>query len=79
MASGLHESADTARDLAHTIEKGADALDKASQTTAAVAQKVERVTDKAASARDAVTERARAHPLAAVGVAVAVGFVLGRR
>jgi len=78
MSGGLHETAETARDLAQTLEHSADALDKASRTADAVGQKVDRVTDAIDGARDTIVANARQHPMAAVATAVAIGFVMGR-
>jgi ElaB/YqjD/DUF883 family membrane-anchored ribosome-binding protein len=76
--SGMHETAETARDLARTLERGADAIDRAGETAGAVTEKVERVADRAASARNDFNRRVREHPLSAAGTALAIGFLLGR-
>jgi ElaB/YqjD/DUF883 family membrane-anchored ribosome-binding protein len=79
VAEGLHNTADTARELAQTLERGANALDSASRTADRVSQKVERVSSAVSSARASVMEHARAHPMLAVATAVTAGFLLGRR
>jgi methyl-accepting chemotaxis protein len=71
MSGGLHETAETAREIAHTLERSANALDTASE-------KVERVTSTFESARDTLMENARRYPLAAVATAFAIGFVAAR-
>lgn len=77
-ASGLHESADTARELARTLEHGADVLDTAGNKAAAISRRVDEIGDRVASARDTMLEQVRAHPLAAAAAAFAVGFLAGR-
>ncbi|HVX42117.1 MAG TPA: hypothetical protein VHB25_21330 [Gemmatimonadaceae bacterium] len=78
VASGLHDTADTARELAQTLERGASALDKAGSTAESVTRKAEQVADRAEAARDMMTRRVREHPMAAVAAALVVGFVAAR-
>lgn len=78
MGEGLHDTAETARDLAHTLERGADALEDASHAVDAVGQRVERVTHAAGRARDVITSNTRGHPMAALATAFTIGFVAGR-
>lgn len=77
VTAGLHETAQTARNLAHTLESSANALDRASRTAESVEQRFERLTNAADQARERVMTAARERPMAALATALAVGFAAG--
>jgi methyl-accepting chemotaxis protein len=78
VATGLHQTADTARELAQTLERGADALDTASRTADDVTRKIDRMATSAIEIRDQLMTQVRAHPLAATAAAFAAGFVVAQ-
>jgi ElaB/YqjD/DUF883 family membrane-anchored ribosome-binding protein len=78
VSGGLHETADTAREVAQTLERSANALDTAGRTAEAVGQRVDRYEQVVERAGARLATNARQHPMAAVAVAMAVGFVMGR-
>lgn len=78
VGSGLHSTAESARDLAHVLERSADTLDRAGRGVEAVSERAEQVERQARAVKDGFRENVRAHPMAAAGAALALGFLIGR-
>lgn len=77
--SGLHSTADTARELARTLERGASTLDSASRTVSEVTEKAQELGERVSAAGSALNERVQEYPVTALATAFVLGFVMGRR